>query len=348
MKSTLSGNGLAHAMLDTKPYVRYHPVIGYEYIPGTELCLPAPAGGEYIIRINSAGIRSDRDYSLKKPAGVFRIVAFGDSFAAGQYINNEHRFSELLERRIPGLEVINFGLEGTGTDQQLLLFEQVCKYECDLVLLLPFLQNVRRNLAEYRVARDAQTGQEVFSPKPRFELGSGGLVLCNVPVPCERLPLESAGNARSRTDSDRVSKFNHKIRLSRMAERLRLKPLIYGIVPREPFLEYKSSKTPGWKLMAAIIYRFKQLAGARPVVIAPIFYASYVRYKMARNYWDRFNSLADGKSTYAIDLLPYFRRLGAEATRCFLEPYDCHFSIHGHLVLANALETEFRRLKLLP
>ena len=56
--------------------------------------------------------------------------------AAGQFTSNDQRFSELLERRVPGLEVLNLALEGTGTDQQLLIYENVGSlYEHDAVVV---------------------------------------------------------------------------------------------------------------------------------------------------------------------------------------------------------------------
>jgi len=334
---------------DTKPYIRHHPIIGYEYIPNTEYVLPRPGGGEYTMTINSAGIRSRREYPFKKDSHSYRILVFGDSMSAGQYVSNDHRFSELLERRLPGLEVINFSLEGTGTDQQLLLFEQVGKqYEYDLILLLPFLQNIRRNMVEFRIGMDPLTKEKVLTPKPRFELVNGELVLQNVPVPKERKPLRKTNEEElQRTDGYFSFKASLKKSLNQLAESSNLKPLLYSLVPREPFPEYKSSQTKEWQLMAAILRRFKHLATDKPLVIVPTFYSSYVKYNMARNYWQRFNSLADGTGIYAIDILPYFKALGAEAERCFQEPYDCHFSIHGNFTLANALETELRRLKFL-
>src|SRR5262249_43169081 len=171
--------------VDTKPYVEYHPTFGYRYIPGANLELPRPGGGHYHIQINSQGIRSDREYTFKKPAGIFRrIIVCGDSMAAGQFVSNTQRFSELLERRNPGLEIINLALEGSGTDQQLLLYEHVgLQYEHDLVMLLPFLQNVRRNMVEAREGIDPKTGHKVLRPKPRYELVDGQLILHNVPVP---------------------------------------------------------------------------------------------------------------------------------------------------------------------
>jgi hypothetical protein len=69
---------------------------------------------------------------------------------------------------------------------------------------------------------------------------------------------------------------------------------------------------------------------------------------MARNYWIRYQSLTAAPGIHAIDLLPYFKRLGTDAGRCFQDPHDMHFSAYGNLVLADALERELQRLHLLP
>jgi 2-polyprenyl-3-methyl-5-hydroxy-6-metoxy-1,4-benzoquinol methylase len=337
-------------IVDSKPYVRHHPIIGYEYIPDTAQTLPTPAGGQYDIRVNSAGIRSDREYTRAKPPGTFRILAFGDSMSAGQFLSNEHRFSELLERRIPKLEVINLSLEGSGTDQQLLTFQEVGKqYEFDLVLLFPFLQNIRRNMVEAREGRDPATLRKILLPKPRFELVDGKLVLRNVPVPKERVAIaENDKDAMRGTDVDVSFTGRLKTKLSRLRFMPQAKKIIYGVMPWEPFPEYKDPKSPAWKLMVAIIAGFKELAGDKPLVVVPTFYSNYVQLRMARNYWIRYQSLTATPGIHAIDLLPYFKRLGADAGRCYQDPFDMHFSAYGNLVLADAVERELRRLRLLP
>jgi hypothetical protein len=363
MRSTPSGDGRAAASgaaapaapklsnpLDRKPYIRHHPILGYEYAPGTRYTLLRPGGGDYVLAVNSAGIRSSRDYSLEKPPATFRILAFGDSFAAGQFLSNEHRFSEILERRVPGLEVINFGLEGTGTDQQVLMYEHVGRrYEHDAVMLLPFLQNIRRNMVEARPSLDPETGRQVLLPKPRFALVDGRLELRNVPVPDERRPFDEGDAATLRgTDADVGLSRQVKDGLSRLWLVQQAKKVLYPLLRYDPFPEYKDPRSAEWLLMAALIRRFKELAGQRPLVIVPLFYVSYVRYGMSRAYWQRFGSLADGRGTYAIDVLPHFRRLGPDAIRCFQEPHDAHLSADGHLVLADALAAEMRSMGLLP
>ena len=267
--------------LDLKPYIRHHPLIGYEYVPGTRYTLPRPGGGTYTLNINAGGIRSDREYSLAKPPGVYRILVFGDSYAAGQYQSNEHRFSELMERRHPGLEVINFGLEGTGTDQQLLIFEEIGRrYEHDLIVLMPFLQNIRRNMVESRVSRDPKTGRNVLLPKPRFELvrgtdGAETLELRNVPVPEQRQAVDEAGEALRQTDADVGLARRLKDGLSKLGVVRQAKKVLYPLLGYDPFPEYKNPASPEWRLMEAIVRRFVRSAGGKPVVIVPLFYVSY-------------------------------------------------------------------------
>ncbi len=273
------------------------------------------------------------------------MILCGDSLPAGQFVSNEQRLSELLERRIPRLEVINLSLEGSGTDQQLLLYEEVgLKYEHDLVVLMPFLSNLRRNMVAAREAIDAKTGSIVLRAKPRFELVGGMLELRNIPVPQECM----AGIGTSvKTDSDKTLLANIKTRANALLGAAFLKKLVYSFVPREPFPEFRDARSPQWQLMEAIIRRFKASAGNRPLVIVPTFYDSYVRYRMSRAYWDRFHSLQRIPGLHVIDLLPHFKKLGAGAIRCFQVPHDMHFSTFGHLVVADTLKEELARLRLL-
>ena len=325
---------------DTKPYVEPDSLIGYRYIPGTRMSLPRPGGGRYEFAVNRDGIRSDREFTTDKPPGTTRIMILGDSMAAGQFVSNSQRFSELLERRHRGLEVMNLALEGSGTDQQVLLYEHVgLRYEHDLVLLLPFLQNIRRNLASAREAIDPRTGATVLRPKPRFVLQGDQLVLH---------PPSADDVTKDSTDAPPSTTVRIKHALSRMPGADSLKRVGYAMMPWEPFPEYRDPTSAGWLLMNAIVRHLKTLAGSRPVVVAPVFYSNYVRYRMATNYWDRFSSLAAIPGVHPIDLLPHFKMLGAEALRCFQDPYDMHFSADGHLVLADAIDVELSRRGLLP
>jgi 2-polyprenyl-3-methyl-5-hydroxy-6-metoxy-1,4-benzoquinol methylase len=329
--------------LDAKPYIEYDPQIGYRYSPNVDLMLPRPGGGNYHFQTNSRGIRSSREYSFAKLSGTRRILLCGDSMPAGQFVSNRQRLSEQLERRMPGLEVINLSLEGSGTDQQLLLYESVgVQYEHDLVILMPFLSNLRRNMVSAREGFDAKTGAKVLHGKPRFDLHQGQLELRNVPVP--KYEMAAGETEAVKTDAE-YSRFHRpKAKLSTLPGMAWLKQVAYHFVPWEPFTEFRDADSAEWRLMAAIVKRFKKSAGNRPLLIAPTFYDSYVRYRMSRNYLLRFKELEhDIPGVHVLDLLPHFKRLGADAWRCFQIPYDMHFSAYGHLVLADVLERELAR-----
>ncbi len=115
------------------------------------------------VTINSRGWR-DGEYSLKKPAGVRRIMVVGDSVTFGYGVKLEEMFAKLLERglnsRGPGrYEVISLGGAGGNTySQSRIIKENVAIYDPDLVILAFNLNDIlpkifgRRN-ATYTACR---------------------------------------------------------------------------------------------------------------------------------------------------------------------------------------------------
>ena len=100
--------------------------------------------GRSYVRINSEGLR-DRERPKQKPAGTLRIALLGDSYAEALQVSLEDAFWVVMEERLQGcrafnegrrVEVINFGVSGYGTAQELLtLRERVWDYAPDVVLL---------------------------------------------------------------------------------------------------------------------------------------------------------------------------------------------------------------------
>src|ERR1044071_5818088 len=97
--------------------------------------------GEAFVRINSDGLR-DREHTKEKPPETFRIAVVGDSYAEAFQVAQGAAFWSVMERRLqdcPSLggrrvEVINFGVSGYGTAQELItLRERVWEYSPDVV-----------------------------------------------------------------------------------------------------------------------------------------------------------------------------------------------------------------------
>jgi hypothetical protein len=92
---------------------------------------------------NRFGLRDDDVESSDKPAGVFRILALGDSFTYGYAVERADLFVDLLENdlRAAGrsVEVVNAGTEAWDTAQQAAWLEaHGDTWQPDLVLLLPY------------------------------------------------------------------------------------------------------------------------------------------------------------------------------------------------------------------
>ena len=164
--------------------IQYHPKIGQLYVPNVKARIPNEMGG-YYVKINSLGFRSDLEFESKKGERP-RILFFGDSFTAGFGVNNEQRFAELIGESLDA-EVYNYGVTGTGTDQQLLIFEQFAgDVEADLIVLGVLVENIDRITRSHHRTIDRYTGKYVHAPKPYFILEDGELTLHHSPVPIAR------------------------------------------------------------------------------------------------------------------------------------------------------------------
>jgi len=119
----------------------HDPVVGVALCPNAEGWW-TKEGRDYV-RINSQGLR-DCEHTKAKPENAVRIAVLGDSYAEALQLPMEKAFWAIMEASLrecgslPGqnVEVINFGVSGYGTAQELLILRQkVWDYSPDIVLL---------------------------------------------------------------------------------------------------------------------------------------------------------------------------------------------------------------------
>lgn len=152
----------------------YDPDLGWVNKPGVRTRVEAPKFS-YRLEINDQGLR-DRQHPYAKPEGVLRIVLLGDSLAYGWGVDNGLAFADLVERDLgPGVEVINLGVPGYSTDQELwMLQREGQRYAPDLVLECFILNDVVGN-------GEWESGE---LRKPRYAKGRDGeWVLEHHPAP---------------------------------------------------------------------------------------------------------------------------------------------------------------------
>jgi lysophospholipase L1-like esterase len=128
------------------------------------------------VRHNSLGLR---DVEFKRDARPTMMV-IGDSFVWGLDSEADERFTDLLRSRMSGVNIVNAGVSGYGTDQEYLLLQKLWpKIEPSVVVLIFCTENDRLD-------NSTSVRYESYQ-KPYFATAAdGALVLRGQPVPKSR------------------------------------------------------------------------------------------------------------------------------------------------------------------
>ena len=101
------------------------------------------------IKTNSIGWREDRDYPLKKPSGIKRVIVLGDSITLGWGVEQYQTYSKVLEHHLnndPTLqfryEVINTGVGNYNTSLELEMLKRTLPYDPDIIIIGYFINDV--------------------------------------------------------------------------------------------------------------------------------------------------------------------------------------------------------------
>lgn len=153
----------------------FDPELGWTNVAGARTGLSADRPFSY----NSIGARSVREYDPAPAPGVVRLACFGESFTHGDEVGDPDCWPALLESGDPGIEALNFGVGGYGTDQALLRMERQGLHGARVAVLGFMLENIGRNVNRYRPLWHPRTPTCIA--KPRFIRTPAGLEL--VPIP---------------------------------------------------------------------------------------------------------------------------------------------------------------------
>src|SRR6516162_3184036 len=156
------------------PMTAFHPVLGWANVPGDYWVKPLRELHRISIHINEMGFRVPTE--ARAAAAKNSVVILGDSFVVSRDSEISESFPARLERLLDarvsgGVEVVNAGVPGYGTGQELLLMRQFYQQhhiKPDVVLLMFFTNDTLDNLC-------VSYGDLKFQPiRPCFTLNDQG------------------------------------------------------------------------------------------------------------------------------------------------------------------------------
>jgi lysophospholipase L1-like esterase len=283
-------------------YWCYDDTLGWAHRPGQYGRFRHP-DFDIDVRINSRGLRDD-EYPVARDERR-RLLVLGDSFAWGFGVEHRERFSEIIERRHPDWEVINAGVSGYGTDQELLYLRgRGLRYHPDVVLLLFHVNDFENNVRS----------SEYWYNKPRFRLDHGQLIAGNIPVPPS-------------TFKQRINRFFYG--------RTWILGRVYAVAAaatrelRRPLWSRAAGTGDGSDITAALLAQMQQTCteASAVLVVASVPGAA-----------ERLGPVLDGTGIPYLPLDAAFTAGRGGGGEPVTFPHDGHWTARGHRIAAGAIE----------
>jgi lysophospholipase L1-like esterase len=306
---------LERTSLDDLAYLHtYSPAYGWTPRPSFRHTL---AGSE--TTINRLGYRG-HEVAPTRTAGRPRIVMLGDSITFGYGVRDGETFSAVMESLDPRLEVVNLGVQGYGTDQELLKLEREgFAYAPDVVVLNVCLAN---DLQDNAAARSIYDG---VYPKPYFRLEDGRLVKV-----ADHVAL-SAPRRLALLLSQRSALFNALLDLTRV-DRARYQRELVGRAAAEP-------AEPAFAVTFALVRRMDEVTRARGAAFVALLYPSLRDFIRPSRRAQRFLEAPDLRGVKVVDLLPRFEAAGFTVDTFSRYSLDgnLHLTPDGHRLAARVI-----------
>jgi lysophospholipase L1-like esterase len=295
----------------------------------------------------------DREHTLEKPAGTFRILLLGDSFMEALQVSADSMLATLMERDLTSatgrpVEVINGGVSGWGTNDELrYLTKYGLAYHPDLVVVAMTLHNdISDNLRrEWYTVKDGALVDLDPPPKSWFQF----TILQFKAFLATRFQLYQLWR-----------RVRHEGEMRQVARALNSHVVELFQVPSPPMITQGVELTG--RLVAAIRDTTRAMGGQMVLILLPLRYqltdttfASFV--KQAEMPSDRMTiyqpqtmirRIADSLQIPVVDLLPAFREwTGAGKGALYIE-WDGHWNGTGHRLAAEQVNRGLLAANLVP
>lgn len=295
---------------------------------------------------NAAGFR-DAPHADAKAPGAYRIAILGDSFVFGSGVAQDGILTRRLAAHLgPGFEIVNLGVPGYGTDQELLTLRRWGrKLSPDLVLLGFFWNDLMENVSD-----------RIYGlPKPRYSLEQGRLVLhppAGFSAPSTFARLDASLSSRSHLWSLLRNGLSSAGRAVGDAPEER--PVSIDFSLKNPPASREADFALAFALLGAVRDEAASLGAPFGVFSVPprFLVEAGVGARLLKIYglpedafeedgFRRVREACEARGIPFLDLVPGFRREAAAGTRLYL-PTGIHWSPAGHEAAARLLAPAVR------
>jgi hypothetical protein len=167
LASIIFAFGIAEAMLRLVPleivgsasgdrgfFSKFDPKLGWSPIPSVRQ-YHSDQDFSVLVEQNSLGLRAPENIGMARTNGKYRALVLGDSYVWGYGAQQDDIFTNGAIHGRDDLELVNMGVSGYGTDQELLLYRDFgSKFDVDTVVLAfnaynDISDNLSRNVYGY-------------------------------------------------------------------------------------------------------------------------------------------------------------------------------------------------------
>ncbi len=309
-------------------------IFSWEHVPGSFGI--GRLGETY--NINSAGFRGV-EHSIKKPPGIKRIVAVGDSFTFGMSVNQQEAYFFQLEKILnqgkKGFEVLSRGVMGYNMWQHYeMLKKNAIPYQPDLVVLEIYIDDILYSKPPYKSPDDWE-GKNPFEPKDMEAGIMRHSYLFNLLI-----------NSNSLFETKYRYRRGHRYLKGIKERKEELGPanpeniyhkIMYGKLDAKKYLEFSDT----FKKFVAT----SKVAGI-PVLIFMIPDAAQLNNPPAQTSTRFLKQVCENNQVPFLDLTPIFEK-EVDPNTLYLFPLDAHTSAKGHRLIAESIVRAIRELSLI-
>jgi lysophospholipase L1-like esterase len=324
-----------------KAYAHPHPERGWSNRPGVRVPYGEP---EFSITVthDRHGFRS-KPVEPERVPGRTRVLVLGDSFAYGVGVEDDQTFSARLEALEPALEVINGGVNGYGTAQELLMLrDEGQRFRPDIVITAFFWNDLGNNNRK-DVARFTLDRGQLRYPEP-------------APARTAEQSAEEEAAVAQAEERRAWLRWSYTYRFASDRGKLLafwLKDLV-GIPLEESDFTSAAEREQAWQLEGALLAEMQRVtreSGARLLLLV-IPEQSQVQPDVQVTGLDpeeyqvqeRLREIAGREQIPMLDALPALRAAYESRGEPLYYLRDRHLRANGHEIVAAALAAELRSL----